>query len=208
MANKEQIEKAKEATKKAISEKISKNPNVGLYEFVGSKLSEMGYECPDISEPEDVRKAVSKLSPSDRKAILKDFKEYNEEYTEAVAQFTKGTHSVLTRLPKKAIEIITKGSAIGISAAGIVNTFVPGLFPTLAGYAAAIAPDIFVKAGLLTVGMFTPPALTAGTIVGIGAVTGAVVYSAAKGIAGSAKGIYKGIKKAHKHKSNDKEIGD
>ena len=90
---------------------------------------------------------------------------------------------------------VIKGAAYGVGAAGAVNTWAPGLFPTMVGYLAAQQPQMLAKASLLGIGIFTPTGISAKIILGVGAVIGVVVYSLLALLVWLVKGLFKDLKK-------------
>ena len=75
---------------------------------------------------------------------------------------------------------MSRSIAAGISAAGIVNTAVPGLFSTSLGYIAGSLrgtafASIMVRMGLFTLGAFATPAISGLGILALGAIVGALV---------------------------------
>lgn len=83
------------------------------------------------------------------------------------------------RFPKS-MKIVSKSIAAGISAAGIVNTIAPGLFPTTMGYLAGSLrgtgfADAMVKIGLFSLGAFSTPTISSYGILAVGAVLGFVL---------------------------------
>lgn len=82
------------------------------------------------------------------------------------------------RIPK-VIRIMSRSIAAGISAAGIVNTAVPGLFSTSLGYIAGSLrgtafASVMVRMGLFTLGAFATPAISGLGILALGAIAGAL----------------------------------
>ncbi len=64
-----------------------------------------------------------------------------------------------------------------------------------------VSTSWLVNAGLITTGIFAPTTVTAGAVLAVGAITGAVTYTAGKAVVSGVKALYNGIK----DKKQDKE---
>lgn len=212
MASIEEIKKAKELAITKLNEKIENAPNIGLFEFMQAELSSFGVDCANVQNKEELKKAVRQLSHSQKKILKEDFENYQRVYSEAIKDVHSGVYSKALALPKSLVSTVTHGAIKGMGVAGVVNTVAPGLFPTLAGYIAGSSIidsstlGVLAKLGLVSAGVFTPTAITQGGIIAIGAVTGAVVYSAGKLVTSTVKGLHRKIQKRAAKKHRDKEI--
>ena len=181
MADNENIRHTKKEVIAEIRNRLEKNPNVGLYEFVGSMLQSKGIDV-DINNLSDIREKAKQLNAKDKKEIAIALAEYKKDYDKAIENFDKSVHKDITKLPRKAVATIAKGVGMGAGVAGVVNTVMPGLFSTGLGYLAGLGVDLstLTKSGLVVTGMFMPPELSKGAILALGAVTGGITYSAGK----------------------------
>ena len=121
---------------------------------------------------------MRKLPRSKKKIIRRVLKDYQRAQDEEYKQLYRDVYCRLFEYPVRIFKIFTKGAAIGMSVAGIVNTIAPNLFPTALGYiAGSMSMNILVKIGMVSVGVFSPPVFTRGAILYIGAAVGAVIYA-------------------------------
>ena len=195
MANLKEVVEQKNKVRELIAEKIKANPEIGPYEFLLIQLKEKNIDTSEIKNIEGAREAVNSLSRKDKLEVRKNTRIYNEEYFKAVQQMQKGNFDLLKKLPKNVAEIVGKGIALGASAAGVVNTLAPSLFPTLMGYLAGTSSaNTLVKLGILGASAFTPPALGQAAVLAVGAAAGVAVYGVGKGFVAAGKAIHNKIK--------------
>lgn len=203
MATKNDVRLKKAEVVDLIRQRLKEDPDIGPHEFVGHFLQAKGIEV-DAKDPEAIRNKVKELSGRDKSDTVRALGEYRKHYDKAITDLDKGMHHNITELPRKAISTITKGAGIGIGVATTVNTIAPGLFSTAAGYLAGsgiVSTSWLVNAGLITTGIFAPTTVTAGAVLAVGAVTGAVTYAAGKAVVSGVKALYNGIK----NRKEDKE---
>ena len=203
MATKSEIKNKRAEVKEMIKTRLREDPDIGPHEFVGHFLQAKGIEV-DAKDPEAIRSKVKELEGKDKSDTVRALSEYRKHYDKAITDLDKGLHHNITELPRKAIAAITKGAGIGIGVATTVNTIAPGLFSTAAGYLAGsgiVSTSWLVNAGLITTGIFAPTTVTVGAVLAVGAITGAVTYTAGKAVVSGVKALYKGIK----DKKQDKE---
>lgn len=192
MAKLKEITDQKKRVRELIAERIKSHPEVGPYEFLLMQLQERKVNTTEIQNIESARNAISTLPMKDRREIRRDLRTYNGEYFKAVQEMQKGKYDLLKKLPKNVAEIVGRGGALGVSAAGVVNTLMPSLFPTLMGYLAGTSSaNTLVKLGILGASAFTPPALGQAAVLAVGAAAGVAVYGVGKGIVSATKAIRK-----------------
>lgn len=82
------------------------------------------------------------------------------------------------KLIRKPVGIIAKGASIGAGVAGVINAAFPNLIPTIGGYiTAAKSQNTFESiAGILGFASSPVDVISGPTVLGIGAVCGAVLY--------------------------------
>lgn len=205
MATQNEVKLKKREVKELIKRRLREDPDIGPHEFVGQFLQTRGIDV-DIQDPEAIRSKVKELNGRDKSDTVRALSEYRKYYDKAITDLDKGMHHDITKLPRVAIATITKGAGIGVGVATTVNTIAPGLFSTTAGYLAGagiVSESWLVNAGLLTTGIFAPTTVSAGAVLAVGAVTGAVTYTAGKLVVSGITSLVTGIKE----KMDDKKYG-
>ncbi len=206
MANLKEIRDAKKQAHKQLLEKIKKNPNIGMYEFLATELKACGVQLDDEHDTAEIDAKIKRLPAKQKNAIRKDAKAYGKAYIKCLDDITKGKFEGLKQLPKIALETILKGAGAGMSVAAVVNTLLPNLVPALGGYLAATLPaEMVVKAGLLIASAALPVSTTGAIVVGAGAVVGATAAVIGRTVVGGTKGIVKGIQKGTEKRKKTEE---
>ena len=147
-------------------------------ECMTHELRVMGVQPQCADTLEDVAATMRVLSGPQRRQLRRAARDY--------ARHT-GTMAVRLTAPRPAAgilkdlaKILTAGIGTGISAAGVVNTVAPGLFNTLVGYLAGYLhgsgnANWLVQLGLVSLGVFSTPTITAAGILALGGVLGLVI---------------------------------
>lgn len=201
MADKNEVRKSKKEVLDEIRLRIRENPDVGVHEFVGQMLQARGIDV-DINNPKGISAKVKSLKGKEKKEIVIALEEYKKEYELAIKEMEKGNMKNIIKLPAKLLAIMTKGIAIGMSGAGIVNTIAPGLFNTMLGYLAGAGVELheLVRLGLVTTGIFAPPAFSQGAILALGGIIGGVTYTSGKLVVNGVKALVNKGKEAKYNK--------
>ena len=88
------IHQTKKEVLAEIRERLEKNPNIGLYEFVGSIMKSKGIDV-DINNLKDIREKAKQLNAKNKKEIAIALSEYKKDYNRAIENFDKSIHKIL-----------------------------------------------------------------------------------------------------------------
>ena len=152
-----------------------------LRDIVGPDFSAAG------NTPAVLREKARRMDPARRRRLKKAVREYRKSCDRNALEIQKALTLPGLSGTQGLGKIIVRGSGIGLSAAGVVNTAAPGLFSTSMGYIAGSlkgtgAAAVLSKLGLLSIGTFTPPVFTQGAILALGATAGVIVYALCAGV--------------------------
>lgn len=122
-----------------------------------------------------------------KKVKLRDLQinELSNEEKIAILRLRDGKRHPFVGFFKKSLRTIVKGASIGSGVAGVVNTILPNLAPTIAAYITATSGMGAAKTGIaLLATAATPIVVHHSVILGVGAIAGLAIYLPIKMLSG------------------------
>lgn len=203
MANLAEIERAQQVIANEVSDRINKDPNVGVNEFVAAGYKVASHSVQEPSN-EELRKVTTSLPVGKQIVVRREIDDYQKDKFEMREKLAKGDKSSIKDFAMKTIKRLPGLSAAlgaGYGIAQWVNIVAPNLYPTLVGFFTGVSEMSAWEKFLMVIGSaITPEPVSKGVILATGAAIGGVIY----GVGAGAKAIYRKIKK-NNNKENRKE---
>ncbi len=191
MATLAEIQNQQAEVEALIMKQVNEDPKVGMKDWLKKRI-EIVKNVTLKRTPEALALAFKALDEEEQKKIIDEGAEHNEAYEEAVDELeVNGSHLKLTQLPKKLMNSLVKGALIGmgIEMATTVGSYgvVSGIGSFVVG-AELIGEDKMLQiAGTAFGALFEGRREVSFSSLAMGAVTGAISYTAGRAVAPAIK---------------------